>query len=209
MRCKRSYPQPFLSRTVAHILNSGSQHGSDSSAVVPTVVTGVEGEEPCARPPPYDEATSMEGEGVYCYKCNVYRTNSWDKLYTHLRLKCLNTREKALLVNSYVHSRRKSCVSKRRPRVTYERRWFHLPWSAKARHSSVHRQDQSPCQTRYLGYQQVRPMYSQQACSSRQIQHRARQARCQVRHRALKARVARQERCRGFLSQNHQQRTPS
>ena len=55
-----------------------------------------------------DEATSMEGEGVYCYKCNVHRTNSWDKLYTHLRLRCLNTREKALLVNSYVHSRRKS-----------------------------------------------------------------------------------------------------
>ena len=77
---------------------------SDSSAVVPTVVTGVEGEDPCARPPPYDEATSMEGEGVYCYKCNVYRTNSWDKLYTHLRLRCLNTREKALLVNSYVHT---------------------------------------------------------------------------------------------------------
>ena len=45
----------------------------------------------------------MEGEGAYCYKCKVYRSNSWDKLHTHLRSRCLNTREKALLVNSYVH----------------------------------------------------------------------------------------------------------
>ena len=98
----------------------------------------------------------------------------------------------------------------RRPSVADESHWFHLPWSAKARHSSVHRRDQSPCQTRYLGYQRLRPMYSQQACSNSQIQHRARQARCQVRLRTLKARGARQERCRGFLLQkSHQQGTPS
>ena len=80
---------------------------SDSSAVVPTVVAGVEGEETCAGPPPYNEQTSMEGEGVYCYKCKVYRTNSWYKLHTHLRSRCLNAREKALLVNSYVHTQAK------------------------------------------------------------------------------------------------------
>ena len=45
----------------------------------------------------------MEGEGAYCYKCKVYRSNSWDKLHTHLRCRCLNAKEKALLVNSYVH----------------------------------------------------------------------------------------------------------
>ena len=40
---------------------------------------------------------------MYCYKCNVYRTNSWYKLYTHLRLRCLDIQEKPLLVNSYLH----------------------------------------------------------------------------------------------------------
>ena len=49
----------------------------------------------------------MEGEGVYCYKCKVYRTDSWDKLHTHLRSRCLSAKEKALLVNSYVHTQAK------------------------------------------------------------------------------------------------------
>ena len=80
---------------------------SDSSAAVPTEVPEVEGEEPSVGPPPYNEWTVMEGEGVYCYKCNVYRTNSWDNLYTHLRLRCLNTQEKALLFNSYLHRQAK------------------------------------------------------------------------------------------------------
>ena len=34
-------------------------------------------------------------------------TDSWDKLHTHLRCRCLNAREKALLVNSYVHTQSK------------------------------------------------------------------------------------------------------
>ena len=107
MRCKRSYrsrchPDPLLALSIL-----GHSMASDSSAVVPTVVAGVEGEETCAGPPPYNEQTSMEGEGVYCYKCKVYRTNSRDKLHTHLRSRCLNAREKALLVNSYVHTQAK------------------------------------------------------------------------------------------------------
>ena len=76
---------------------------SDSSAAVPTLVTKVEDKETCAGPPPYNEQTSMEGEGVYCYKCHNYRTDSWYKLHTHLRCRCLNAKEKSLLVNSYVH----------------------------------------------------------------------------------------------------------
>ena len=40
---------------------------------------------------------------MYCYKCHNYRTNSWSKLYTHLRLRCLDTHEKAVLANSYLH----------------------------------------------------------------------------------------------------------
>ena len=76
---------------------------SDSSAVMSTVVSKVEGKETCAGPPPYNEWTSMEGEGVYCYKCHNYRTDSWYKLHTHLRCRCLNAKEKSLLVNSYVH----------------------------------------------------------------------------------------------------------
>ena len=80
---------------------------SDSSAAVPTEVPEVEGEEPSVGPPPYNELTVMEGEGVYCYKCNVYRTNSWDNLYTHLRLRCLKTQEKPLLFNSYLHRQAK------------------------------------------------------------------------------------------------------
>ena len=66
-------------------------------------VPEVQGEEPSVGPPPYNERTVMEGEGVYCYKCNVYRTNSWYKLYTHLRLRCLDIQEKPLLINSYLH----------------------------------------------------------------------------------------------------------
>ena len=77
----------------------GHSMASDSSAVVPEV----EEEESCVGPPPYDQWTSMEGDGVSCYKCKVYRTNSWDKLHHHLRSRCLNTKEKALLFNSYVH----------------------------------------------------------------------------------------------------------
>ena len=107
MRCKRSYPQPFSSRPVARILDSRHGMASDSSAVVSTVVTKVEGEETCAGPPPYSEETSMEGKGVYCYKCHNYRTDSWYKLHTHLRCRCLNAKEKALLVNSYVHAQAK------------------------------------------------------------------------------------------------------
>ena len=80
---------------------------SDSSAAVPTEVPEVEGKETCAGPKPYNELTVMEGDGVYCYKCNVYRTNSWDNLYTHLRLRCLNTQEKLLLFNSYLHRQAK------------------------------------------------------------------------------------------------------
>ena len=76
---------------------------SDSSAAVPTLVTKVEDKETCAGPPPYNEQTSMEGEGVYCYKCHNYRTDSWYKLHTHLRCRCLDAKEKSLLVNSYVH----------------------------------------------------------------------------------------------------------
>ena len=81
----------------------GHSMASDSSAVVSTVVTKVEGKESCAGPPPYNEWTSMEGEGVYCYKCQNYRTDSWYKLHTHLRCRCLNAKEKSLLVNSHVH----------------------------------------------------------------------------------------------------------
>ena len=76
---------------------------SDSSAAVPTEVPEVQSEGRGLGPPPYDERTSMEGEGVYCYVCNVYRTNSWDNLYTHLRLRCLTPEEKPLLHNTYLH----------------------------------------------------------------------------------------------------------
>ena len=76
---------------------------SDSSAAVPTEVPEVQGEKPSVGPPPYNEFTVMEGDGVYCYKCHNYRTNSWSKLYTHLRLRCLDTHEKAVLANSYLH----------------------------------------------------------------------------------------------------------
>ena len=104
MRCKGRYPQPFSSRPVCShsqfsVTACSERVISDSSAVVPEV----EEEESCVGPPPYDQWTSMEGDGVSCYKCKVYRTNSWDKLHTHLRSRCLNTREKALLFNSYVH----------------------------------------------------------------------------------------------------------
>ena len=80
---------------------------SDSSASVSTAVAKVEGEETCAGPPPYSEETSMEGEGVCCYKCHNYHTDSWYNLHTHLRCRCLNAKEKALLVNSYVHTQAK------------------------------------------------------------------------------------------------------
>ena len=49
---------------------------SDSSAAVPTEVPEVQGEQPSVGPPPYNEQTVMEGEGVYCYKCKVYRSDS-------------------------------------------------------------------------------------------------------------------------------------
>ena len=49
----------------------------------------------------------MEGEGVCCYKCHNYHTDSWYNLHTHLRCRCLNAKEKALLVNSYVHTQAK------------------------------------------------------------------------------------------------------
>ena len=44
------------------------------------------------------------GQGcVLLQKCHNYRTDSWYKLHTHLRCRCLNAKEKSLLVNSYVH----------------------------------------------------------------------------------------------------------
>ena len=94
---------------------------SDSSAAVPTEVPEVQGEKPSVGPPPYNEFTVMEGEGVYCYKCHNYRTKSWSKLYTHLRLRCLDSHEKAVLVNSYLHVQankelRGKAQAKRRPR---------------------------------------------------------------------------------------------
>ena len=66
---------------------------------------------------------------MYCYKCQNYRTNSWDKLYTHLRCRCLNTKEKSLLVNSYVHvqAKREQASQSAGPSVAYGRRWTHLP----------------------------------------------------------------------------------
>ena len=76
---------------------------SDSSAAVPTEVPEVQGEKPSVGPPPYNELTVMEGDGVYCYKCHKYRTNSWSALYTHLRLRCLEAHEKEEIVNSYLH----------------------------------------------------------------------------------------------------------
>ena len=68
---------------------------SDSTAVVSTVVTKVEGKETCAGPPPYNEWTSMEGKGVYCYKCHNYRTDSWYKLHTHLRCASIPRRSRS------------------------------------------------------------------------------------------------------------------
>ena len=58
---------------------------------------------------------------MYCYKCHNYRTKSWSKLYTHLRLRCLDSHEKAVLVNSYLHVQankelRGKAQAKRRPR---------------------------------------------------------------------------------------------
>ena len=75
---------------------------SDSSAAVPTEVPEVQGEGGSAGPP-YNERTVMGEQGLICYKCNVYRTDSWVNLYTHLRLRCLDTEEKALLFNTYLH----------------------------------------------------------------------------------------------------------
>ena len=97
---------------------------SDSSAVVPTVVTKVEGEETCAGPPPYSEETSMEGKGVYCNKCHNHHTDSWYKVHT-----CLNAKEEgaARELRTYTHRRSESCVLKRGPSVGYGRRWTHLP----------------------------------------------------------------------------------
>ena len=86
---------------------------SDSSAAVPTEVPEVQGEQPSVGPAPYNERTVMEGAGVYCYKCNVYCTNSWSKLYTHLRCRCLDSHEKAVLLNSYLHVQAKKELRQR------------------------------------------------------------------------------------------------
>ena len=108
----------------------------------------------------------------------------------------IRTRRRCSPTRTYTYSRTKSCVRERRPSVPHENHWLHLPWSAKARHSPLHRQDLTPCQTGYLRYQRVRPMYSQQqSCSNSQIQQRAREARCQLRHRWLALRRPHQVPC--------------
>jgi hypothetical protein len=51
--------------------------------------------------PPYDNTTHI-CDGVVCYKCNVFTTTSWWRLYMHLSHGCLSPEECLYLRGSFL-----------------------------------------------------------------------------------------------------------